>query len=316
MRALVTGGAGFIGSTLVDRLLAESWAVDVIDDLSSGNLANLAEARAGRNHEFSFHQIDICADGVVELIERRKPEVVFHLAAQADVRVSVADPVRDARINVIGSLQVLEGARRGGARKVVFASSGGTIYGEVDPEDLPVTEAHAQRPLSPYGITKRVFTDYLVAYREMYGLEFSSLALANVYGPRQDPHGEAGVVSIFAGKLLSGEPCTIFGTGEQTRDFVYVDDVVDAFVRAADRGDGLLINIGTGRETTVNELYASMARAAGVTTPPVRAPARPGELDRSALDATRARIQLGWEPWTGIDEGALAVIEWERSRRA
>ena len=315
MKGLVTGGAGFIGSTLVDRLLAEGWGVDVVDNLSSGNLGNLAGARADRNHEFSFHQIDITDPGVTELIERRAPDVVFHLAAQADVRVSVADPALDARINVIGAINVLEGARRSGASKVVFASSGGTIYGEVDPTDLPVTEAHPLRPLSPYGITKRVFTDYLVAYRELYQLEYTSLALANVYGPRQDPHGEAGVVSIFAGKLLAGEQCTIFGTGAQTRDFVFVDDVVDAFFRAATRGGGLLMNIGTGRETSVNELYTSMAAAAGVSEPAVYAPLREGELDRSALDASRAKMQLGWESWTDIDAGSRAVIDWERSRR-
>ena len=315
MKALVTGGAGFIGSTLVDRLLAEGHAVDVIDDLSSGNLANLADARAGDN-EFTFHQIDICSDGVVELIEKRQPEVVFHLAAQADVRASVEDPAYDARINIMGSLNVLEGARRASARKLVFSSSGGTIYGEPDAADLPLTEAQPQRPVSPYGVSKRVFTDYLVVYEKLHGLAFTSLALANVYGPRQDPHGEAGVVSIFASKLLAGEPCRIFGTGEQTRDFVFVDDVADAFVRAATRGDGLVINIGTGNETTVNELYQSMAEAAGVDTPADYADARVGELDRSCLDAARARIQLGWDPWTEIKAGSRAVIEWERSRRA
>ena len=316
MKAVVTGGAGFIGSTLVDRLLAEGHAVDVIDNLSSGNLGNLAAARSDRDHEFSFHQIDICNEEVTALIERREPDVVFHLAAQADVRVSVADPALDARINVIGAINVLEGARRAGARKMVFASSGGTIYGEPDPADLPVTEAHPLRPLSPYGITKRVFTDYLIAYRELHQLEYTSLALANVYGPRQDPHGEAGVVSIFAGKLLSGERCTVFGDGSQTRDFVFVDDVVDAFVRSTDKGDGLLMNIGTGLEVSVMELYRSMASAAGVTDEPVFAPARVGELARCSLDATRARIQLGWSAWTDIDTGSQAVIDWERTRNA
>jgi len=314
MKVLVTGGAGFIGSTLVDRLLAEGHAVDVVDDLSAGSLANLASARSNRDHQFTFHQMDICSEGLGDLIERRSPEVVYHLAAQADVRRSVEDPALDARINVLGSINVLEGARRAGTRKLVFSSSGGTIYGEPDPSDLPVTEAHPLRPLSPYGITKRVFTDYLIAYQELHGLAFSSLALANVYGPRQDPHGEAGVVSIFAGKLLSGAPCTVFGSGAQTRDFVFVDDVVDAFVRAATRGDGLLMNIGTGREVSVIDLYWSMARAAGVETEPLFAPARVGELDRSALDAARARIQLGWAAWTDIDAGTRAVIEWERGR--
>jgi len=312
MKALVTGGAGFIGSTLVDRLLAEGHAVDVVDDLSSGSLANLAEARADRSNDLTVHRIDIRDPEVVALIERRQPEVVFHLAAQADVRVSVARPVFDAEVNVVGSLNVLEGARRAGSRKVVFASSGGTIYGEPAPRDLPVKESHPQQPVSPYGVAKKVVTDYLFAYRELHELEFTSLALANVYGPRQDPHGEAGVVAIFAGLLLEGKPCTIFGDGRQTRDFVYVDDVVDAFVRAADRGSGLLCNIGTGVETSVNELYETMAKAAGVTEPATYAPARQGELARSCLDPGRAGIHLGWEPWTTLEAGVTEVLRWFR----
>jgi len=314
MRALVTGGAGFIGSTLVDRLLAEGHAVEVVDDLSSGRLANLSDARANRDHEFSFHQMDICDPTVADLIERRRPEVVFHLAAQIDVRVSVTDPALDARINVLGSINVLEGARRAGSRKVVFASSGGTIYGEVDPDDLPVGEGHPQHPVSPYGVSKKVVTDYLHAYRELHQLEYTSLALANVYGPRQDPHGEAGVVAIFAGRLLAGEPCRIFGDGEQTRDYVYVDDVADAFVRAAERGSGLLCNIGTGVETSVNELYRAMADNAGVRAEPEYAPARPGELARSALDAGRAGLHLGWQPFTTLKEGTAATIDWFRDQ--
>lgn len=316
MRTLVTGGAGFIGSTLVDRLLAEGHSVDVVDDLSSGSLANLSAARADPNNELTIHQMDIRAPEVTELIERRGPEIVFHLAAQADVRVSVADPVLDAEINVIGSLRVLEGARRAGARKVVFASSGGTIYGEPSVDVLPIDESHPLGPVSPYGVTKRVFTDYLSAYRELYQLEFTSLALANVYGPRQDPHGEAGVVSIFAGRLLDGEPCTIFGDGSQTRDFVYVDDVVDAFVKAAERGGGLLFNIGTGQETSVNELYTSMAAAAGVSDPAVYAPPRVGELERISLDSSKAKLHLGWSTWTSLDDGTRAVIEWARAERS
>jgi UDP-glucose 4-epimerase len=310
MKALVTGGAGFIGSALVDRLLAEGHTVDVVDDLSSGSLSNLAEARADRSHALKVHQVDIRDPAVIEVIGRRKPDVIFHLAAQADVRVSVARPAFDAEVNVLGSLNVLEGARLGGARKVVFASSGGTIYGEPAPADLPVKESHPQQPLSPYGVAKRVVTDYLHVYRELHSIEFTSLAMANVYGPRQDPHGEAGVVAIFAGLLLAGKPCTIFGDGTQTRDFVYVDDAVDAFVRAADRGSGLLCNIGTGVETSVNDLYAAMASAAGVTAPPVSAPARPGELARSALDPGRASIHLGWEPWTDLNTGTAEVLRW------
>jgi len=314
MQVLVTGGAGFIGSTLVDRLLAEGHAVDVVDDLSSGSLANLAEARGDRAHHLKVHQVDIRDPAVVELIGRREPEVVFHLAAQADVRVSVARPAFDAEVNVLGSINVLEGARIGGTRKIVFASSGGTIYGEPAPEDLPVKESHPQQPLSPYGVAKRVVTDYLHVYRELHGLEFTSLAMANIYGPRQDPHGEAGVVAIFAGLLLDGRPCTIFGDGAQTRDFVYVDDAVDAFVRAADKGSGLLCNIGTGVETSVNELYAVTAAAAGVHEPAVHAPARSGELARSALDPGRARLHLGWEPWTDLPTGIGEVLRWFGSK--
>src|SRR3954447_6154211 len=310
MKALVTGGAGFIGSTLVDRLLAEGHAVDVIDDLSTGSLGNLAAARADRGNELTFHQLDIRQPGTSDLIARRAPEVVFHLAAQMSVRESVARPAYDAEINIIGGLNVLEGARTAGARKVVFASSGGTIYGAADPADLPLKESQPRRPLSPYGIAKKAFGDYLYAYRELHDLEYTALALANIYGPRQDPHGEAGVVAIFAGHLLSGEQCSIFGSGEQTRDFVYVDDVVDAFVRAAEKGSGLLCNIGTGVETSVNTLYRTMAGAAGVTTPAAKAPARPGELDRSALDPGRAALHLGWKPWTSLDDGVAAALKW------
>ena len=310
MRALVTGGAGFIGSTLVDRLLVEGHAVDAVDDLSKGSLANLGFARSDPDHEFTFQRLDVRSDRLVDLIARRRPEVVFHLAAQADVRVSVERPVFDADVNVVGTLQVLEGARRAGTRKVVFASSGGTIYGDVDPANLPVRETHAQRPLSPYGVAKKAAGDYLVAYRELHQLEFTNLALANVYGPRQDPHGEAGVVAIFAGRLLAGQECTVFGDGEQTRDFVYVDDVVDSFVRAAQRGGGLLMNIGTGVETSVNRLYAVMAAAADVDRPPHYAPERPGELRRSCLDPGRAAIHLGWKPWTVVEDGAGAVLHW------
>ncbi len=312
MHALVTGGAGFIGSTLVDRLLAEGWTVDVVDDLSTGSLANLADARANPSHDFSFHRIDIRSEALCELIEHRQPEVVFHLAAQADVRVSVARPAFDAEVNIVGTLNVLEGARAAGTRKVVFAASGGTLYGETD--KLPLRESAEQRPLSPYGVSKKAAIDYLVAYRALHGIESTALALANIYGPRQDPHGEAGVVAIFAGQLLKGEQCKIFGDGQQTRDFVYVDDVVDAFSRAATRGDGLLINIGTGTETSVNQLYSTMASLAGVETPPRYEPARPGELRRSALDPGRAGVQLGWKPWTALDEGAGAVLRWFRDR--
>jgi UDP-glucose 4-epimerase len=316
VKAFVTGGAGFIGSTLVDRLLAEGHQVDVVDDLSTGSLSNLADARRSPVGRMTFHQIDIRSEDLAELMKRAQPEVVYHLAAQADVRVSVADPVLDAGINVLGSLRVIEGARAAGARKVVFASSGGTIYGDPDPADLPIKESHPQMPLSPYGVAKKAVGDYLYAYRQMHNLEFTALALANVYGPRQDPHGEAGVVAIFAGRLLAGQPCTVFGDGSQTRDFVYVDDVVDAFARAATRGGGLVLNVGTGAETSINQLYRTMAAQASVDQPAVAAPARTGELLRSSLDPGRAAIHLGWKPWTSLEDGTKATLDWFQAARS
>jgi len=314
MRAMVTGGAGFIGSNLVDRLLAEGHEVDVVDDLSSGSLANLGDARASGG-ALTINQLDIRLPDVVELMRRRKPQVVFHLAAQADVRVSVARPHFDAEVNILGSVNVLEGARLAGSERVVFAASGGTLYGDTPPEDLPIRESQPHRPLSPYGVSKKAVLDYLVAYRELHTLEFAALALANVYGPRQDPHGEAGVVAIFANRLLAGEPVTIFGDGEQTRDFVYVDDVVDAFVRASSRGGGLVCNIGTGIETSVNRLYEVMAAEAGVSAEAEHAPARPGELRRNVLDVGRAEIHLGWRPWTPLEDGTAQVLAFARDHR-
>lgn len=310
MKALVTGGAGFIGSALVDRLLAEGHSVDVVDDLSTGSLANLADARSDPAVDFRFHRLDIRSDALPALVQRRQPDVVFHLAAQMDVRRSVADPLFDADVNIMGSVNVLEASRAAGARKVVFASSGGTIYGDVDPSDLPIKESQPQRPTSPYGVAKKAVNDYLWAYRELHDLEYTALALGNVYGPRQNPHGEAGVVAIFAGKLLRGERCTIFGDGGKTRDYVYVDDVVDAFARAAERGTGLLLNIGTGVETSDRQLYDTMATAAGVSGEPTYSPDRPGDLRRSCLDPSRAEIHLGWKPWTSLPDGCRSVLRW------
>jgi UDP-glucose 4-epimerase len=314
MRALVTGGAGFIGSTLVDRLLAEDWRVDVVDDLSTGSLGNLNDARSQPDRRFSFHRLDVSSPALVDLIGHQRPDVIFHLAAQADVRVSVSRPVFDATVNIIGSLHVLEGAISAGVSRVVFASSGGTIYGV--PDELPVRENASQRPESPYGVAKKALGDYLHYYREVRGLEYTALALANVYGPRQDPNGEAGVIALFAGKVLNHERPVIYGDGEQTRDFVFVDDVVDAFVRATEKGGGLLLNVGTGVETSVQQLFDSMARLSGFKGQARYEPPRPGELRRSALDPGRAAIHLGWKPWTSLDEGLARTIEHFKTLRA
>jgi UDP-glucose 4-epimerase len=317
MRAVVTGGAGFIGSAVVDRLVAGGHDVHVIDNFSSGSLDNVAEATAAVGKRLVVHELDIRSPRCTELIAELSPEVVFHLAAQIDVRVSVQDPVLDAEINVIGSLRVFEGARRAGARKVIFASSGGTIYGEPDVSALPVDETHPQLPVSPYGVAKKVASDYLYAYARLHGLDFTSLALANVYGPRQDPHGEAGVVAIFCGRLLDRHECVIFGDGEQTRDFVYVADVADAFVRAAasNTASATVLNIGTGVETSVNELYGAIAEAAGIDAPPTHGPARPGELQRSAISPGLAARTLGWVPSTDLLTGTASTLEWFRVKR-
>jgi UDP-glucose 4-epimerase len=307
VKAMVTGGAGFIGSTLVDRLLAEDWSVDAVDDLSNGSLANLAGARGQPDRRFSFHRMDVSSPALVDLVAHRRPDIVFHLAAQADVRVSVARPAFDATVNILGTLNVCEGALAAGTSKIVFAASGGTLYGST--EELPIREGQPQTPESPYGVAKKSAGDYLHYYRQVRGLEYTALALANVYGPRQDPHGEAGVVAIFAGKLLRRDRPVIFGDGSQTRDFVYVDDVVDAFVRSSEKGGGLLMNIGTGVETSVQQLYDVMARLTGFRDPARYEPPRTGELQRSALDPSRAGIHLGWKPWTNLEQGVARTLE-------
>ncbi len=314
LKAVVTGGAGFIGSTLVDRLLAEGWRVDVIDDLSSGNLANLADARQTAERRFSFTRLDVRSAAVMDHIKRQAPDVVYHLAAQADVRVSVAKPQFDAEVNVLGTLNVLEACVASGVSKVVFAASGGTLYGT--PSELPTREGAPWRPESPYGVSKKVALDYLHYYREVQHLEYSALALANVYGPRQDPHGEAGVVAIFGGRLLAHQPIKIFGDGLQTRDFVYVDDVVDAFFRASERGGGLLLNVGTGEQTSVNTLYETMARLCNEKDAARHEDARVGEIRESALDPGRAEIHLGWKPWTSLEDGLARTLEHMKGQRS
>jgi UDP-glucose 4-epimerase len=314
MHALVTGGAGFIGSTLVDRLLAEGWKVDVVDDLSSGSLGNLASARSLPDRRFSFHRHDVASPAIADLITHRRPNYVFHLAAQLDVRVSVARPAFDATVNILGSLNVAEACVAAGVEKLVFAGSGGTLYGS--PDEIPTREGAPQHPESPYGVAKKAVGDYLHYYREIRGLEYTVLALANVYGPRQDPHGEAGVVAIFANRLLSHERPIIFGDGGQTRDFVYSDDVVDAFVRAVEKGGGLLLNIGTGIETNVQQLFDVMAKLTGTKEPAQYAPPRAGEVARSALDPGRAAIHLGWKPFTPLEEGIARTLEHFKGQRS
>jgi UDP-glucose 4-epimerase len=307
---LVTGGAGFIGSNLVDRLLAEDRRVVVVDDLSTGRLSNLEEARRTAPGALEFQRLDITSDALDPLVQRHSPEVVVHLAAQMNVRVSVEDPLHDARVNVLGTVNLLEAARRHGVRKVVFATSGGCIYGEPAESDLPVVETHAGFAHSPYGASKRSAEEYLQTYQALYGVEWTSLALSNVYGPRQDPAGEAGVVAIFTTNMLAGLPCTIFGDGEQTRDFVYVDDVVHALVLAMDRGANERFNIGTGEQTSVSQLFRALAAATDYPHDAVFAPERSGELRHSAVSNRKAAAELGWKPWTTLEEGLAATLAW------
>jgi UDP-glucose 4-epimerase len=304
---LVTGGAGFIGSNLADRLLAEEHRVVAVDDLSTGRIANLGEAR-GYGKAYTFFNMDVRADGLLPLFERHKPEVVFHLAAQAGVRPSLDDPVLDASVNLMGTLNVIECAIKVGVRKVIYAASGGTIYGE--PRRIPAKESAAQgsHPLSPYGISKKAALDYLAFYQRYRGLDYTACALANVYGPRQDPYGEAGVVSIFASKMLAGEAPAIFGDGNQTRDYVFIDDVVHAFVQAIDRASGKLVNVGTGLETSVNGLYRLLADIVGFDGEPEHGPLPPGELRRIALDISAASTALAWKPWTHLEDGLAETV--------
>ena len=309
---MVTGAAGFIGSHLCDRLLAEGKRVVGVDDLSTGRIANLTEAR-GYGQQFTFYNMDIRLEGLRTIIERHKPDVVMHLAAQASVAVSVQNPMLDASVNILGLLNLMEAAVACGVRKVVFAASGGTLYGE--PRTIPVKETaiRGAQPVSPYGISKAVALDYLRFYRDHRGVDFTALALANIYGPRQDPHGEAGVVAIFTSKMLAGETPTIFGDGNQTRDYLFVDDTVHAFALANERGSGGLYNVGTGLETSVNRIFQLLGGAVGFRRKPNFGPFREGDLLRSALEAGLAEKELGWKPWTALEDGLRQTVESFRS---
>ena len=318
MKIMVTGAAGFVGSHLVDRLLAEGEDVVGVDNLSSGRLSNLAGARSTSTGKFSFQRVDITSTALGDLIKRIKPELVFHLAAQVDVRKSVSDPIEDAMVNIVGTLNLLQAASDSGTRKVVFASSGGCIYGEPSESRLPVTEDQVflpeSMPESPYGVSKKVVLDYLRYFRTVKELDYTALALANVYGPRQEPASQIGlegqVVAIFCRKMLGGRPCTIYGDGTQTRDFVYVDDVVSAFVAAAEKGDGELINIGTGEELSISDLHDRLAELTGARFGAAHAAARRGELYRIVVDPSKAAEMLGWRPTIELEEGLKQTVAW------
>ena len=307
MKILVTGGAGFIGSHIVEAHLAAGHDVAVVDNLwlhGGGKLANLP---AG----VRFYSMSVTDPALSEVFEREQPEVVNHQAAQHSVKISTDDPAFDARVNVLGLLNVLENCRLHGVRKVLFASSGAT-YGT--PASVPMNEATPQRPESPYGITKMAAEHYLRYYRDAYGLQFTAFRYGNVYGPRQDPFGEAGVIAIFTQRLLNGDPIRIDWDGEQAKDYVYVEDIAHASVLALTRGDGGVYCLGTGRGTSVNELHRWLVRLVGYETPIVQAPKRPGDVHLAYFDCARARAELDWVPAVPLEEGMRRTVAYFRAQ--
>ena len=298
--ALVTGGAGFIGSHVVDRLVGDGFRVVVVDSLVTGR-------REAVHGEADFRELDVRSPRLAALFKAERPDVVFHLAAAASVSGSVRNPAKDARTNVMGSINVLEAARRVGIERFVFSSTGGALYGE--PAYLPCDEAHPVRPLSPYGAAKSAVEGYVHTIAALGGFEATVLRYANVYGPRQDPHGEAGVVAIFARRMLDGRDVVIYGDGEQERDFVYVSDVVEANVKALAGPAGGVFNIGRGEGTSVNAVFGTLAAATGYARPPKHRPARAGDVSRIYLDVRKAREDLGWSAAVGLEAGLVATVE-------
>jgi len=305
MKVLVTGGAGFIGSHLVDRLVQEGHEVIIVDNLATGKRRNI-------NRAARFYKLDIQSWRLERVFRNERPNVVMHLAAQMDVRKSVEDPMFDAQVNILGTLNVLQQAVRHGVRKVVFSSSGGAIYGEQ--EACPAPESHLTQPLSPYGLSKLCGEQYLSYFQRVSGLQVVSLRYANVYGPRQDPEGEAGVVAIFIQKLLNNEQAVINGNGRQTRDFVFVEDVVDANLGMMGQETKGTYNVGTGTETSVNDLFRMLIQLTGSTCKEVHGPAKKGEQARSVIDSTKIRQELSWEPKTDLNEGLRRTVDYFRER--
>ncbi len=303
MKIVVTGGAGFIASHIVDAYLERGHEVHIFDDFSTGQKTNL-------NPQAALHTVDIADSKAARLVEQIKPEVLSHHAAQMDVRHSVTDPAFDARVNIIGFINLLEGCKNARVKQVIFASSGGAVYGEQ--EIFPAPESHPTQPASPYGVSKRAGELYLSYYHQTYGLSYLALRYANVYGPRQSPHGEAGVVAIFASLLCSGKTPLINGDGKQTRDYVYVSDVVGANLAALESDFVGAINIGTGVETDVVEIFERLCQATGKQVQAHHGPAKPGEQRRSCLDNRHAAARLGWRPQVALAEGLQRTADYFR----
>jgi UDP-glucose 4-epimerase len=305
MKVLVTGGAGFIGSHLVDRLVMEGHEAVVVDNLATGKRRNI-------NRAARFYKMDIQSWRLERVFRNERPNVVMHLAAQMDVRKSVEDPMFDAQVNVLGTLNVLQQAVRHGVRKVIFSSSGGAIYGEQ--EIYPAPEVHVTKPLSPYGLSKLCGEQYLSYYQRVSGLQAVSLRYANVYGPRQDPEGEAGVVAIFIQKMLNNEQAVINGNGRQTRDFVFVDDVVEANLAMMGQETQGTYNVGTGVETSINDLFRILIQHTGSPCKEIHGPAKKGEQARSVIDNTKLRHEVSWEPRADLSDGLKKTVEYFRER--
>ncbi len=303
VKALVTGGAGFIGSHLVDRLLADGYQVAIIDNLRGGHLQNLNQAAA-------FYQADITQPGVEEIFSREQPELVFHLAAQTSVVQSTQNPVDDVSVNVIGTLRMLEASRRQGIDKFIFSSTGGAMYG--DPADNPCSEETPPNPISPYGLSKRVTEEYVALFHRLYRLNYTILRYGNVYGPRQDPHGEAGVVAIFAQAMLEGRQPRIFGDGEQERDFIYVADVVESNIQAIHRGSHRIYNIGSGESSSVNRIFQSLKADLGYQQEAEHRPRRPGDVHKIYLECSKARKDLDWSPQVDLEDGLRRTLAYFR----
>lgn len=304
MKILVTGGAGFIGSNVVDAYIEKGYEVVVVDDLSSGKKENL-------NKKAKLYKLDICDKALEEVFEEGI-DIVNHHAAQVDVRKSIADPAFDARINIEGSLNILENCRKYKIKKIIFASSGGVIYGECG--SVPPNEDSPISPISPYGVSKYAMECYLSSYEKIYGLKYTALRYGNVYGPRQDPYGEAGVVAIFSGKMLNNGEVNIFGDGKQVRDYVYVGDVVKANILCLGNGDNEIFNIGTGKSASVNQLFSEMKGLTQYSKEAVYKPPRAGELMRSSLDGGKAEQKLGWKAEVNFKEGLKKTIEFFRKQ--